>query len=83
MPVDVEAENVFVETVFGGAVAHDEAGMDDTHIGGGQRSCGVRLPLKADSVPLRVHYYEVFVTGTFDFRYWYLLRREVLLQTRV
>src|SRR5713101_2989409 len=30
MPVDVEAENVFVEAVFGGAVVNDKAGVNYT-----------------------------------------------------
>ena len=30
MPVNVKSENVFVEMIFRGAVADDEAGVDET-----------------------------------------------------
>src|SRR5882762_1527662 len=79
MPVDVEAENIFIEAVFRVRVPNDEADMDDTHIGPGPRSAGVRLPPKADAMSLRVYYCEVFVTGISHFQYWDLLRRQVFL----
>ena len=79
MPVDVEAENISIEAVFRVRVPNDEADMDDTQIGPGPRSAGVRRPPKADAMPLRVYYCEVFVAGISHFQDWDLLRRQVFL----
>src|SRR6266581_4150058 len=57
MPVDVEAENIFIEAVFGGAIVNDKAGVDHSRadmVRGGLPVC-IQFGLeKSDAVSFRI-----------------------------
>src|SRR6266851_8234772 len=72
MPVDVEAENVFVEAIFGGAVMNDKASMDEAVADlrlSPSREMKISPLHERDAMILRVSHFErlAFVSQTKDF----------------